>query len=934
MNTDKNIIADFNNPTPTPTPTATSTATPTATSTLTPTPPTDNYALRFQPTSNPKVILMPLAPNLNFGLDMTIEFWIRTTSVFGGTNWYNSQWILDKDVPGFTTPDWGVALRSGKITTNLSSGVATVNNGTWHHIAITRNPATGQQIFYVDGVQDAVNSGGTNSQSNSLALIVGSENGAGGPLTHAFAGDLDELRLWNIVRSQSEIQANMSGALSGSEPGLMGYWNFNEGSGQIAHDKTSTQAHGQLGNSVNGDNYDPEWILVSYPFNLSTPTPLPATPTSTSLPPNVTPQPTSTATLQPTTIPTAAATLAPCSNPCTLECIRSWFGFSSSNNNAANFHTVAYNVQQALFDIQLFHRVEDEILSQTPQGQNYIDLYYGHGLEISEILRNDASLIDEAIATLQLWEPNLQALVDGQGGDKIISSGQVQAVQTFLDHLYAAGSIELRQTIDAERAANPLEQTIGLNMVQASSYFIDFQGPPTITPTNTLTPTPTSTSTSTPTPPPGLIFADGFESGDFSAWNWTDTDGGDFSVTAQAAGSGSYGIQVVVDDNHQMAISDDSPNNEALYTARFYFNPNSVQISSTGGVNLFNASASTGWAACLYMDQEGDHYSLTLCGEDDAVAWFESDAVLIADEWQSVEIEWKAATTAGTNDGYIRIYVGDQLAASIENLDNDTYRITDAQLAFADSFTASGTMYFDAFESRAGGHIGLDPNGPPVSPAPSRPDLMFSDTFETGNPSEWNPTRTKVDGGDLSVTASAAYQSGYGLNALIDDTAVLYAVDSSPAFEKRYRARFYFNPNSLAMGNNTSHFIFDGYNTNKNDAMFRLELFYEGGTYKLRPRILRDDWGYTNGSKYVIGNDWHVIEIDWNTSTAPGANNGYLSLWIDGTLAGAIANVDNDLAFHRVDEARLGATGGLDAATSGSMLFDNFESRRETYIGQ
>ena len=37
MNTDKNIIADFNNPTPTPTPTATSTATPTATSTLTPT---------------------------------------------------------------------------------------------------------------------------------------------------------------------------------------------------------------------------------------------------------------------------------------------------------------------------------------------------------------------------------------------------------------------------------------------------------------------------------------------------------------------------------------------------------------------------------------------------------------------------------------------------------------------------------------------------------------------------------------------------------------------------------------------------------------------------------------------------------------------------------------------------------------------------------
>ena len=220
-----------------------------------------------------------------------------------------------------------------------------------------------------------------------------------------------------------------------------------------------------------------------------------------------------------------------------------------------------------------------------------------------------------------------------------------------------------------------------------------------------------------------------------------------------------------------------------------------------------------------------------------------------------------------------------------------------------------------------------------LSPSPSptgegSPPPLRRETSPNGN-----STRAKADGGDLSVTAPAAHQSAYGLNAQIDDTVILKAVDSSPADETRYRARFYFHPNSLAMGNNTSHLIFEGTDLTQEVVLFRLDLFYESGAYKLRPRVLKDNFDTTNGSKYAISNDWHVIEIDWNTSTAPGANNGYLSLWIDGALAGTIANVDNDTWFQRVAEVRLGATGGLDATTSGSVYFDNFESRRESYIG-
>jgi len=135
------------------------------------------------------------------------------------------------------------------------------------------------------------------------------------------------------------------------------------------------------------------------------------------------------------------------------------------------------------------------------------------------------------------------------------------------------------------------------------------------------------------------------------------------------------------------------------------------------------------------------------------------------------------------------------------------------------------------------------------------------------------------------------------------------------------------------MNANSSHYIFDGADTYHGSTPFRLELFYESGAYKLRSRVMKDDWGYNSSNKYTLSNAWHVIEIEWQASSAAGANNGFLSLWIDGTLAQTLSAVDNDDIAGWLDEVRLGATNGLDSTTSGSMLFDNFESRRSTYIG-
>ncbi|MBM4046872.1 MAG: hypothetical protein FJ279_17340 [Planctomycetes bacterium] len=79
-------------------------------------------------------------------------------------------------------------------------------------------------------------------------------------------GLLDEIRLWNVARTQAEIRSTMYSKLAGSEPGLVGYWNFDEGTGQVARDLSPSATHGQLGTSSSADSADPTWVLVSRPY--------------------------------------------------------------------------------------------------------------------------------------------------------------------------------------------------------------------------------------------------------------------------------------------------------------------------------------------------------------------------------------------------------------------------------------------------------------------------------------------------------------------------------------------------------------------------------------------------------------------------------------------------------------------------------------------
>lgn len=119
-------------------------------------------------------------------------------------------------------------------------------------------------------------------------------------------------------------------------------------------------------------------------------------------------------------------------------------------------------------DLALFYQVRDEILQATPVGQHYTDLYYRHGSEIVTMFASDETLRTEMLTTLEMWEPTLRALVEGDGAMVVITEAQVQALDTVLKRLAADVSAALQQTIAAERAALPdLSTFIGLTMDEA-----------------------------------------------------------------------------------------------------------------------------------------------------------------------------------------------------------------------------------------------------------------------------------------------------------------------------------------------------------------------------------------------------------------------------------------------------------------------------------
>ncbi len=216
--------------------------------------PSPGYGLAFDGTND--YITIPDSDN---SLDLTntysIEAWIYVTDQGDNTiidkGDYNYLFMTHPGVVGNT-----LGLYNNSMGWKFATG-GSISTLTWTHVAVTFDTGADAAKFYVNG--ELIGSSGTisNPTLDNGDINIGRQQPSGCVCNH-FDGSMDEVRIWSDVRTQEEILENMFTTLSGSETGLISYYNFDQSSGTTLPDVAGSN-DGMLTNMAGT-----EWTLAGW----------------------------------------------------------------------------------------------------------------------------------------------------------------------------------------------------------------------------------------------------------------------------------------------------------------------------------------------------------------------------------------------------------------------------------------------------------------------------------------------------------------------------------------------------------------------------------------------------------------------------------------------------------------------------------------------
>lgn len=149
--------------------------------------------------------------------DFTISAWFRTDRVAAGDDgdprWFLGSGIVDGEVPGIVD-DFGISMIGNGIVaagignpeTFLNSAPGH-NDGRWHHVALTRERASGTVVLHLDGVEVDRATCSTRRLDSPAQLVIGGMLPGGG----AFSGQIDEVRIHKRVLGADEVLSAATG---------------------------------------------------------------------------------------------------------------------------------------------------------------------------------------------------------------------------------------------------------------------------------------------------------------------------------------------------------------------------------------------------------------------------------------------------------------------------------------------------------------------------------------------------------------------------------------------------------------------------------------------------------------------------------------------------------------------------------------------------
>lgn len=152
------------------------------------------------------------------GSSFTKEAWIYATSTSGSRNIISSS----------SSPFW---INNGYLTAGIGSNSSVISDpgvfpeNTWVHVALTFDNPNNEMKLYRNGILVATNNSVTTNYTRQN-MYIGSLQGS----QSFFQGRIDEVKIWNTVRTAAQIMDNKDNEISPvAETDLVAYYTFNQG---------------------------------------------------------------------------------------------------------------------------------------------------------------------------------------------------------------------------------------------------------------------------------------------------------------------------------------------------------------------------------------------------------------------------------------------------------------------------------------------------------------------------------------------------------------------------------------------------------------------------------------------------------------------------------------------------------------------------------
>jgi hypothetical protein len=204
--------------------------------------------------------------NEALGGSISVECWVKPAQI--ATDWVGFVcknedkasgegvfWLGQHSTDGKVR--FGVYL-NGSSESYIDTDGAVISNGSWYHVAATYDGS--YQKIYINGTLVK-----TSSDLNTVLPSGTSNYYIGLSTTANFAGRIDEVRIWNDVRTAAEIGDNKDDELVGNESGLVAYYKMSDGTGTTLTDNSSNSNNGTLTNMVTSGGSS-DWVTSNAPI--------------------------------------------------------------------------------------------------------------------------------------------------------------------------------------------------------------------------------------------------------------------------------------------------------------------------------------------------------------------------------------------------------------------------------------------------------------------------------------------------------------------------------------------------------------------------------------------------------------------------------------------------------------------------------------------